>query len=395
MSNSKAISKKLIFQPIETESKSLIINNYSDLIQFINSLNLYEKVLFCYINEKYIQKILLDLDEIIKINYSEEEKINLATLFYLSKLNNGAPIDYKYELDLIILINNNNKNEKNNLKKIIVAILIRILTSNFKDFNEEKENEIKKIKDENAVIIKNNFNEFIELELPFEENDILNVNAISNINIDDIYIEIINGLIRKKKFEDNLYIKNILEILDLKNIYLTKKMVDDLQRILNIDDNDVKQYLISKIDDLKVQKKINFYYYFLKYIIKDPVFMKDMRLFMDSRAYIIKYLKEAQSLNKIIFFKFGDDKMKEKMEYIFKEMIGVDYYYNLYIKYEKNIEYDKKEKKILIANTLKRANIKVHKKLLHLIISNYNLFLKNYKIRFNFFVLINLINLIL
>ena len=114
MSNSKAISKKLIFQPIETESKSLIINNYSDLIQFINSLNLYEKVLFCYINEKYIQKILLDLDEIIKINYSEEEKMNLSTLFYLSKLNNGVLIDYKYELDLIILINNNNKNEKNN-----------------------------------------------------------------------------------------------------------------------------------------------------------------------------------------------------------------------------------------------------------------------------------------
>lgn len=386
MSDSKAISKKLILQPIETESQSLIINNYSDLIEFINSLNLYEKVLFCYMNEKYIQNILLDLDEIIEINYSKEEKINLATIFYLSKINNREFINYKYELGLIILINNYNKNEKNNLKKIIVAILIRILINNFIDFDEEEENknEIMKIENENADIIKNNFNEFTILKLPFKLDDILNYNIKSKINIDDIYIEIINGLIRQNKFEDNLYIKNILEILDLKNIYLTKKMFDDLERILNIDDNYVKQYLISKIDDLKVQKKTNFYYYFLKYIIKDPIYMKDMHLFMNSRAFIIKYLKELQSLNKLIFLNFGENKMKEKIEYIIKQMIGVDYYYNLYIKYEKNIEYDKKEIKILIANTLKRANIKIHKKLLHLLISNYNLFLKNNKIRLNF-----------
>ena len=331
MSDSKAISKKLILQPIETESQSLIINNYSDLIEFINSLNLYEKVLFCYTNEKYIQNILLDLDEIIKINYSEEEKINLATIFYLSKINNRGAINYKYDLDLIILINNNNKNEKNNLKKIIVAILIRILIYNFKDFDEEKENEkeiikIIKIENENADIIKNNFNEFAKLKLPFKLDDILNYDVRYKINIDDIYIEIINGLIRQNKFEDSLYIKNILEILDLKNIYLTKKMVDDLQRILNIDDNYVKQYLISKIDDLKVQKKTNFYYYFLEYIIKDPIYMKDMHLFMDSRAFIIKYLKELQSLNKLIFLNIGDYNMKEKIEYILKQMIGVDYY---------------------------------------------------------------------
>ena len=148
MSDSKAISKKLILQPIETEIQSLILNNYSDLIKFINSLSLYEKVLFCYINEKYIQNILLDSNEIIEINCGEEEEINLATIFYLSKINSRETINYKYELDLIILINNYNKNEKNNLKKIIVAILIRILTHNFKEFDEEKKSkkEIKKLK---------------------------------------------------------------------------------------------------------------------------------------------------------------------------------------------------------------------------------------------------------
>ena len=176
------------------------------------------------------------------------------------------------------------------MKKIIAAILIRILIYNYKEFDKEKENknEIIKIEYENADIIKNNFNEFIELELPFKFDDIINYNVKSNINIDDINIKIINGLIRQKKFEDNLYIKNILEISDLKNIYLTKKTVDDLQRILNIDDNYVKQYWISNIDDLNIQKKSIFIIIFLNV----PIYMKDMHLFMDSRAFIIKFLKD-------------------------------------------------------------------------------------------------------
>ena len=119
------------------------------------------------------------------------------------------------------------QNETIILKKFILSILIRILTYNHKGLDNilEEENIIKNIEENNTKIISNNFNQFSKICQKFKVEQILN-------NIDEIYIEIIKGLIIQNNFNDYEYIIDILESLDFKNIHLTKTMLNKLPKIL-------------------------------------------------------------------------------------------------------------------------------------------------------------------
>ena len=99
--------------------------------------------------------------------------------------------------------------------------ILLILIDNQKEFI--KENDIIKvlnnIEEENTNFIKNNINIFKEFGLNYD------LNIIKNKKIDEIYIEIINGLIQNNKFDDYEYLKDILKNkLEIQNIDITNKI---------------------------------------------------------------------------------------------------------------------------------------------------------------------------
>ena len=57
------------------------------------------------------------------------------------------------------------------------------------------------------------------------------------------------------------------------NIYLTQSMFDKLNKFLNLNENHIKNYIIEKKEDLIDETKINFYYFLLKYILKNSFYI--------------------------------------------------------------------------------------------------------------------------
>ena len=143
------------------------------------------------------------------------------------------------------------------LSKIIIDLIYNYRGSD--EYNENMDRfELEEIEKENGLIIKNNIAIFKEINLNLNEDDILIK------NVDEIYAEIINALIRSKKVEDFEYAYNVLEQLDLKNIDLTKTIFESLMN----EQNCIKDYEINNIEDLNDEKKVNFYYLLLEFIFK-------------------------------------------------------------------------------------------------------------------------------
>ena len=90
--------------------------------------------------------------------------------------------------------------------------------------------------------IKENLNQLKYINLKLELND------IKIKKIDEIYIEIISWLIQNNKFEDYDYVYNIIKELELDAINITKTMLNELLKILDIEN--LKDYKLSNINDL-------------------------------------------------------------------------------------------------------------------------------------------------
>ena len=123
-------------------------------------------------------------------------------------------------------------------------------------------NELDDIKNNNIKIIKDNIKKILE---NFNENDLINK------KIDEIYAEIIKVLIKTNKIDDFNYTIDIINQLDLENIIISKTIFETIKNILG-DENVIKKYIIKNKEDFN-EKKINFYYILLKYILKDPIYI--------------------------------------------------------------------------------------------------------------------------
>ena len=134
------------------------------------------------------------------------------------------------------------------------------------EYDEEKDGEeLKKIENNNLTKIKDFIQCLNKLDICLDENTII------NDRIDKIYIDIINNLIKAKNFENYDECKEIIEQIEIGKINITKNMYDELLRTLNLNDDYITKYLISEIKDLLDEKKINFYFILLKYIIKSNI----------------------------------------------------------------------------------------------------------------------------
>ena len=298
----KKIDEKLI--------NKLIINYNSlkDILE-IKKLGIIE---FLYFNRKYIHKILLNDNEIITIknNYYEN---NLSSNFYLSLLieEDLNTINYQYSIEYIQELYNKYKKIKGKFKALIICKIIKLLIQNYKQTdiydNDKEENELSKIEEQNEKIIQDNSNK---------------IENIITKKIDEIYIEILINLINNKKFEDYDYSYNIINQIDLENIELTPLMYDKLYEIYNCKKKYIKDYLIIEEEDLNDEKKILFYYFSLKFIFKNPLYIFQIPFLFKTRNNILKMLNS----NKIIYNKINQN-IKDRFEFILEKLIDSKYYF--------------------------------------------------------------------
>ena len=292
-----------------------IIFNYSLFQEYFNNLSFLDKCIFFYLNP-----FLFEIDERIKIDVGRPI-LSLASLFYLSLAITINPkiINFIPFIAFIEKINDYIQKEQIIIRKIILAKLNTIIIGKIEqlDNNDELQNNLNEIKINNNNLIKNNIKEFKEFDLSFIIND--------KRNIDEIYIQILNELISSNKFDDYLSVENIMLDLDFEKIILTKKMEDKLSQLLNYDEFEIKQFIISKPEDLCKTNKINFYFILIKYILKDSIDLNKIPLLLNTQTYIMKRLEKYKS--KILSHNMKSDVLY-RMEYLFKKIFSYDYYNN-------------------------------------------------------------------
>ena len=350
-----------------------LISNFSEIEQILN-IDKSRIIHYFYFSNEKIHNILYDEEKEIQINY--DEKNSTSYYFYLSLLIMAKLeiINYKYNFEYVRKVFNKVKsiNESQKYKLVIMSKLLNVLITNYKgiigdeDENEDEDedknkknediNELKKIEEENNKIFTDNIIIFKEINLHFEE--------IKSKNIDEICIIIIKALIKLKKFEDYEYTYNIIDQLDLENIAITKLMLDELLIILKEDEDCINYYKIANIEDLFNEKKINFFYILLKYILKSPIYIYQITLLFDLKKFVIKLLNSNRISDKII--------KSDKLQYLIWIFMDSEYYFSkipesdynklkeIYT-YYKNYNFESKKEEIAILTNLLYNNFGKYK----------------------------------
>ena len=274
---------------ITDDLKKKFLSNYEDIIKIEESYGKqFTKII--YFNKKVFGDILYDSNKIIefqsKIYNNNKDNNILSFLFYLVLLissvisGDNVIIDYSFSIEYIRMIH---KEASNKFKNIFLSKIIIDLIHYYKLLNEPEiqyNEELKRLEEENKIIIKNNINILKDLNLP------LNEDYIINNKIEDIYSYIIFYLIKNGNFESFGSIDNMMKQLDLENISLPKgtqekisnflKENDDINNdeyseafkdenyiLLNSNEKYITDYMILNIDDLYNEKKLIFIIYYL------------------------------------------------------------------------------------------------------------------------------------
>ena len=305
-------------------------------------LNLKEKEIskFLYFNIFKVDKILYENEETIQFDDFIGINKDLSFLFFLHLIiKYKEVINYTYPIDFIREINNLQNNNDKKYQSIIISKIIIDLIDNYKNseiYEEKTSDELDEIIKKNNNIIEENINSFKNIGSD------LTKDMINTKKVDEIYIDIINSLIKEKKFDEYESKYDILNQLDLKNINLTYTMFDGLSKTLNIKENYLDEYKIINMNDLFNFKKINFYYKLFKYILKNIIYIFHNDFLYETRIIILKNLKNEKSLD-IIRNNYNiiieDSNFNEKIKYVINIFTCSEYYYEKYI----NIQNDNSE----------------------------------------------------
>ena len=307
--------------PLEIYNNDPILNLMKDNKDIIKKVTEYNKkgnlTKFLYSNRNTFGELFLEEDESIPIQYEPINK-NLEFYFYLTLLirENYDFFIYNFDPEYIYQLNEENiNNKKNKLNQLIKSKLIIELTNKLQIdldiFEGEEAEKLDNIIKTNEQIIENNISILTNID---EE---LNFENIFDYRIDELYIRIIIGLIKTKKFENLNYIINIMNELNLEKINLNKYMYDELEKFLNEDkDSFIKNnYQINDENDLNEDIKVNFSYILVKYIFKNHYiyninFIKSLK---DTLKNIFQ--KNKNAINKISRNKYI--KIKEFLDSLF------------------------------------------------------------------------------
>jgi hypothetical protein len=303
-------------QPYENSFNTSLITNHLELIEILNTIE--NKTKFFYLDNKAINKILYEEEEIIQI---ENKKYEYSFIYYLSLLlkDNKDIVNFNFEIDFIKIIDNDNNNQENELQKLFVSKIILDIIYSYE--GTENDEDIEKMKEKNKKYITDNKN--------LLKNYNLNIDEIDEISLEKLYINIIIELIKNKKFENYDFSYNILINLDLENIDINQNMFKELKNILN-EEKYIKDYKVNDIEDFFVEKNINFYYILTKYILKNSFFIYNIPLLYNTRNTIIKIIK-AKRKEFLSHFNKGNIELFERLNYNIKFILDSYYYHNIFI----------------------------------------------------------------
>jgi len=310
--------KKLIYE----ENK----NSKIDIIKLSEYMKLDKNkiVKLLYFNIDSYHHALYDCNS--EIILKEEEK-KLSYIFYTTLLlieGNQNIINYTFTIKLIQFINKMIENHKNIYSNLILSKSIFAIIAAYKGLDEyyNKVKEIEEIKTNNINIIENlihNINNELKLKL--------NLAYIKSKNVDQIYIDIIIGLL-KNKSEDYNFISSIIKEMELESINITKKMFEEIKKFLDDkEDGIMEKYLISKPEDLHNENKINFSYILLFFILKNSIFIYQIKFFLEERNNLLKLYKSNSNFYSGSKSNNTNQQIANKLNYIL-EVFKLDYYNN-------------------------------------------------------------------
>ena len=246
--------------------------------------------------------------------------------FYLGINDTIQKISPQNFVNYIIEINNYQETIiSETLKKIIVSKIIIELINKYQkiqsDNNGEDIDNLIKIKNNNMQIIKDNINTFNYFYLDINEQD------IALIDIDELYKKIIIMLVKKNIIAKNIKVYNIINQLELNSINILGTFFRDLCDTLNENESYINENAITNINDFLIPEKINFYYILLKYILKTPIYIYNIKFLLKTRNIIISKLN--------ILYPLINDSMKDKIKFVIKALADTKYYDIKYKDYEK------------------------------------------------------------
>ena len=295
------------------------IENYKNIESILSKtdINIFE---YLYLNRIQIHKILYIDDENIPI--TSQMMNNFSDYYYLYFLiRDEETLNYKYEFELISKLHETLIASKSSIQKIIYAKILLCFIKNYLEIGEgecdDKCNEIegkcRKLINSEKDSLKN-FNINLNLD-KLDEDD---------IGIDDIYTNIIISLIKMDKLNDSQETVNILTELDIKNLRINKKIFTNLETFLNKDN--LKQYIITKYDDLLNKNIIIFYRMLFVYILKSSDYIYYIPYLSEVREKIIGLIKSnIHNFNNDLKNNKNEEniiKLKEVLSYFIEQ----DYY---------------------------------------------------------------------
>lgn len=316
-----------------------LLFDFEEIQTFLNNTNPHIHSNLCkflYFNRIIAHDILYQSKKIIHIN-NENKDDKLDFYLFLSLLiEDTVVVNYSYSIDLIKKINALQTLEKEKkIKKIILAKIILILIKNYyqindneENINNEFENDLFCIKNYNLEIINKNINALNIINI--KEDDIL------YDTIEEIYTEIIKNLIIQKKLDGSHDSFKLIEEINLKSLNLTKKMFDEIKEILDKNKDYIKEYIITKFDDIFDKKILDFYNILLNYIIKSDFYIFQIPFLFETRDKIKKIVKE--NINKF-YPSIKNNQNFQEIEQVLKAFIEYEYYLNK-SKREGNFELD-------------------------------------------------------
>ena len=275
-----------------------------------------------YLIKDVFHEQLKNHDEIFYLNH-ENIKSELSDYFFLSLLISDEPdiIHYNYDFNLIKSIHKENENEnessENSLKKVMTSKIIIDLINNFENVKENEQKyieELGEIEKKNIKIIEENIDKIKEVNINLTFDDII------NMKIDNIYIKVIESIMVFNKFEDRekIFSKLSLNVINIANINLK-----ELEKITK-----KENYIISKIDDLFDNEKINYYYILVKYIFNTNSIINNINLLKNFQQFLINIIKFQ--LFELYHNYIDNETIYEKRNYVVKFILNNEYYYQKY-----------------------------------------------------------------
>lgn len=313
----------------EEENNNPIFKLLSNIqeIESILNLNENDSIRFLYFNRIKSHSILYDNEEVINIKLiNGNDKLDFYIYLCFLIEENLSVVNYIYSINVIKKINDMQtriKNEK--IQKLIMSKIIIVLINNYEQSDNEEDTDstdLNSLKNFNMEIINDNIKELNQYNI--------NKNNFLSKKLEEIYSEIIKYLIINNKLDDSEFTNNILKQINLKYIYITKVMFDEIAKLLKSENDYIKDYVIKEYNDLFDLKKINFYYILIRYILKITFYIYEIPFLLETMIKIKTLIK--QNISSLGHSIKQNRPYKDKIEFVLKAFIEYKYYYDKSIK---------------------------------------------------------------